>query len=240
MSIESHTPAALDLLLVEDNPADVRLMHETLTDAVSGQVRVRHAASLTEALCLLGDACPDVVLLDLMLGDSAGMATLDRVVAAAPGVPVVVLTGLAEREVAEEAQRRGAQDYIGKGDLTPALLSRVLRYAVARAHATRAALERQRLEGALLVARTVAHEINNALAPVVGYTDLLSIRPAVAGDAMAMAYVRRIADAGTDISAKVQRLQCIIRLEVTPSALGPDQPLLDVERSGDAGASAGR
>jgi CheY-like chemotaxis protein len=238
-AIEPRPPAALDLLLVEDNPADARLVREAVADAAGrlgsgvgvGGVRIRQASGLSEALRLLGEATPGAVLLDLVLGDSVGMATLERVVAAAPGVPVVVLTGLDERDVAEEALRRGAEDYVAKADLSPALLSRVLRYAVARAHAARAAQQRQRLEGALLVARTVAHEINNSLAPVTGYAELLAIHPEVARIPQVVTYAERIRDSALEVAAKVQRLQRIVRLEEQSSPPGRDQPLLDLERS---------
>lgn len=88
-----------------------------------------------------------------------------------------------------------------------------------------------RLDGALLVARTVAHEINNALSPVVGYAELLSVHPAVAADPTACKYAQLIVEAGDQVAQKVHRLERIVRLEERPSVLGPDRPLLDLDRS---------
>ena len=98
--------------------------------------------------------------------------------------------------------------------------------------------ERAKMEGALLVARTVAHEINNALAPITGYAELLAMSPTVAADERMVAFARRILWASTDVAAKVKQLQQIIRLEEVESPLGPDLPLLDLERSTGASSSA--
>jgi GAF domain-containing protein len=91
--------------------------------------------------------------------------------------------------------------------------------------------QRSRLDGAMLVARTVAHEINNALAPVVGYAELLGQRPAVAADPQSAAFTKLICSAAEDAAAKVARLQRIVRLQEDVSPLGPSQPILDMERS---------
>jgi transcriptional regulator with GAF, ATPase, and Fis domain len=91
--------------------------------------------------------------------------------------------------------------------------------------------QRARLDGAMLVARTVAHEINNSLSPVVGYAELLGMRPAVMGDSQAATYVNLIGQAAADATAKVARLQRIVRLQEEPSPLGPTRPILDMDRS---------
>ena len=97
-------------------------------------------------------------------------------------------------------------------------------------------LERARLEGALLVARTVAHELNNTLAPVLGYAELLMDRPGVAEDPQALAYASSIARAAAHTAAKIRRLQYLSRLVERPSAYGPDEAVLDLERSTDEAA----
>jgi PAS domain S-box-containing protein len=91
--------------------------------------------------------------------------------------------------------------------------------------------QRLRLDGALLVARTVAHELNNALSPVMGYAELLADRPAVEGDAVAREYARAIVASAAQAAETVLRLQRISRLEEMDSPLGPDKPILDLERS---------
>lgn len=91
--------------------------------------------------------------------------------------------------------------------------------------------EQARLEGALLVSRTVAHEINNELGKIVGFGDLLALHPAIVRDAVLAEYARVIGEAGTHAAEQVSRLQRLIRLEETPSPLGPDRPVLDLQRS---------
>jgi signal transduction histidine kinase len=110
-----------------------------------------------------------------------------------------------------------------------------LRDCLERERAERARWEevaaRAKLEGALLVARTAAHQLNNALAPILGYAELLSTMPEVARNPTAAAYARSIEEAAASCADLVLRLQRIVRLEETPSPLGPDKPILDLDRS---------
>jgi len=94
-----------------------------------------------------------------------------------------------------------------------------------------AAREQARLNGALLVARTAAHEINNALSPVAGYAELLTLHPAVQDDPVLGNYARRIGDAAHEAAAKVRQLQSMVRLAETTALFGPDTPLLDLAAS---------
>jgi PAS domain-containing protein len=97
-----------------------------------------------------------------------------------------------------------------------------------------ASLEREarlRMDGAMLVARTVAHQINNALVPMGGFAELLTLRPAVRADPQADAYARSIVNGTQEMAAQVRRLQRIVRLEEDSSVLGPDRPVLDINRS---------
>jgi PAS domain S-box-containing protein len=91
--------------------------------------------------------------------------------------------------------------------------------------------ERERLSGALLVARTTAHEINNALSPIGGFAELLTNDPVVASSPRAATYATLIAHAAADMAGKVRRLQGLVRLEQTESPMGADLPILDLERS---------
>jgi signal transduction histidine kinase len=92
-------------------------------------------------------------------------------------------------------------------------------------------LDQARLRGAQLVARTVAHRINNSISPIVGFAELLRQCPSVADDPAAAVYVKLIEDAAHDTTSLVRRLQGITRLEEDQTLLGPELPLLDLERS---------
>jgi serine phosphatase RsbU (regulator of sigma subunit) len=117
------------ILLVEDDDGDALLVEELLHETGSGVV-VQRARLLADARKLIPEvAC---VLLDLGLPDSQGLEGLRRLLEAAPNAAVVVLTGMADEYLGEEAVRAGAQDYLTKGDVTGVTLNRVIRYAVER------------------------------------------------------------------------------------------------------------
>ena len=122
------------VLMVEDSEAYVALVRMQLADAGGGEVCVRHAATLAGAREAVARDRPDVVLLDLVLPDADGLDALDALRAAAPGLPVVVLTGWARDDVALRAVRTGAQDVLVKGDTSGPALLRALRHAVERKH----------------------------------------------------------------------------------------------------------
>ncbi|HKI58682.1 MAG TPA: HD domain-containing phosphohydrolase [Trueperaceae bacterium] len=120
------------VLLLEDNPGDARLFREMLRAPQPPQPEVTHVRDLETGRRVVGDERFDVVLLDLGLPDSQGVATLEALLPVAGGAPVVVLTGLDDQDVGAEAMRRGAQDYLVKGQVEPDLLVRTLRYAIER------------------------------------------------------------------------------------------------------------
>jgi signal transduction histidine kinase len=120
------------LLLIEDNPGDVRLIQEFLTEAKGFQLNLEVANSLSEGCEYLATKNVDIILLDLSLPDSSGLDTLLRVQVAAPNKPVVVLTGFLDDELGLEAVSRGAQDYLVKGQVDGSLILRSIRYAIER------------------------------------------------------------------------------------------------------------
>lgn len=122
-------------LLVEDNPADARLIREMLKESPAGTFEFHQVGRLQAALERLRGESFDVVLLDLGLPDSQGMGTLTLMEKASGGVPIVVLTGLDDERFALEVVRAGAQDYLVKGRFDSQLLVRTIRYAVERKRA---------------------------------------------------------------------------------------------------------
>ena len=123
----------MKVLLVEDNPADARLILELLQGAPRGPFELRRVGQLSEALVALREQPPEVLLLDLGLPDSQGLETLAKTQAlAGGGFPVVILSGLNDTATAREAVRRWAQDFLPKTGLTVELLSRTLSYAAER------------------------------------------------------------------------------------------------------------
>ncbi|MBC7951392.1 MAG: EAL domain-containing protein [Rhodospirillaceae bacterium] len=129
---DSVSSSRRTVLVVEDNPGDARLVELFLREEVANPFRILKAAKLADALITLGEQHVDVVLLDLSLPDSFGLATLARLRAEYPMVPVVVLTGTNDEVLALEALRQGAQDYLVKGQGDGDLVRRAIRYALER------------------------------------------------------------------------------------------------------------
>lgn len=122
----------IQVLLIEDNAGDARLIREALAERSQSAFRLGWAEDLDEGLRRLADDRPQVVLLDLSLPGSRGLDTLAAVLERDDRVPVIVLTGTDDESLAVEAVRRGAQDYLVKGQTGGALLGRAIRYAIQR------------------------------------------------------------------------------------------------------------
>jgi PAS domain S-box-containing protein len=143
------------LLLVEDNPGDARLLREMFKEQGSHNTEVTHVESLGEAEKHLAGREFDIILLDLGLPDAEGLGAVRRARAAAPRVPLVVVTGLDDESLAVQALQEGAQDYLVKGQIEARGLLRALRYAIERKNLEEALFlekERLRLQSAALEA----------------------------------------------------------------------------------------
>lgn len=126
---------------MEDDAGYSAYIRDELTSG-PGAFRVTHANCLADAVAHLGKAGIDAVLLDLALPDSQGLDTLRRLQATAPEVPVVVLSGTLDRDLATAAVQAGAQDYLVKSEIHAPVVERVIRYAIDRRAAERRLRER--------------------------------------------------------------------------------------------------
>jgi sigma-B regulation protein RsbU (phosphoserine phosphatase) len=138
------TEMPVQILLVEDSVGDARLFQELLADA-GAPFSIEHVRKLSEAVERLGLGGVDVVMSDLWLPDSEGVGTFDKLHAAAPTVPVILLSGLDDETIAVETVRRGAQDYLVKGRADTHMLVRSIRYALKRVAAERELAEERNL-----------------------------------------------------------------------------------------------
>jgi two-component system cell cycle response regulator len=120
------------VLLVDDNLADAALTADSLGRGSLGRFIVSRATTFAEAARRLSSACYDAILLDLILPDIEGVGAVKAVLAIAPDVPLVVLSGLDDERLALEAVLNGAQDYLIKGQGDGALLRRAIRHAIER------------------------------------------------------------------------------------------------------------
>jgi signal transduction histidine kinase len=125
-------PRVINLLLVEDNPADARLIEIMLREADSRMYRLHNVPTFREGMDYVLANRVDLLLLDLSLPDSFGIETVKNANEIAPSVPIIVLTGRDDEDFALEVVKAGAQDYLIKGSIESSLLSRAIRYAVQR------------------------------------------------------------------------------------------------------------
>ncbi|HUI44488.1 MAG TPA: diguanylate cyclase [Nitrospirota bacterium] len=120
------------VLLIEDNHDDALLIHRYLSTAKKVLYQVHHVDELRKGLEYLNSGSVDVVLLDLGLPDAHGLSAFEKVHALSPNVPIIVLTGHDDDDLAMEAVHKGAQDYLVKGQIAGSLLQRSIRYAIER------------------------------------------------------------------------------------------------------------
>ena len=121
----------MKILLIEDNPGDVRLVKEMLAEE-KAQFELSHAERLQAGLQYLKQNGYDVVLLDLNLPDSEGFDTFTAIHEQNPEKPVIILTGTDDRELGLDSVRKGAQDYLVKGKFDSILLMRSIVYSIER------------------------------------------------------------------------------------------------------------
>ncbi len=122
----------LTVLIVEDNPGDLFLLEETLRMTRLPFDTILRAASAADAIKILNERPISVVFLDLSLPDSSGFNSYEQVSAYASAIPIIVLTGLADMELALETMASGAQDYLIKGEFDERLLAKSIQYSIER------------------------------------------------------------------------------------------------------------
>ncbi|MBL1141244.1 MAG: EAL domain-containing protein [Proteobacteria bacterium] len=126
------SPRTIKLLLIEDNPVDSRLLKELLYDAVPGKHNVVMAYTINGAIELMHDHEFDIIVTDLNLPDANDVGIISRIQAINSNIPIVVMSGQADAELALEIVQMGAQDYLVKGQGDGHLINRVLDYSIER------------------------------------------------------------------------------------------------------------
>lgn len=121
----------LNILLIEDNPADVELLKLSLQDS-SIKHDLVHCDTLFEGIDTAKNKNIQLILLDLTLPDSSGFKTLTHFLEKVTDIPVVILTGVNNEIVGNQAIKAGAQDFLVKGQFDGKLLGRTIRYSIHR------------------------------------------------------------------------------------------------------------
>ena len=154
--LEDTKRATINVLLVDDDPGDRRLVQLALnrsTEYVDFNVKaIENLANATEYLL---NESTDIILLDLGLPDSHGVETVQKVHLVSPDVPIVVMTGASDGDMAIEAIRSGAEDYLVKGKSLEFALERIIRYTVERKRSE------QNVAKLLKEVENINHELND-------------------------------------------------------------------------------
>ncbi|MFH0984102.1 MAG: diguanylate cyclase [Candidatus Omnitrophota bacterium] len=132
MKEQSHPELPVKILLVDDDPDFTKVFQISLRGEKRTFFSIETASSLQSALEMLGTQVFQLVLLDLGLPDSQGLQTFERIAAAHPEIACVILSGTDDETLSLEAVKKGAQDYVVKGEFRVAMISRILSYALER------------------------------------------------------------------------------------------------------------
>jgi diguanylate cyclase (GGDEF)-like protein len=233
------------VLVVEDNPGDARLLDEMLNDQGARAISVAHADRLGDAERYLAQSHVDAILLDLGLPDAQGLEAVRRARAAAPHVPLVVLTGLDDEALAIQALQEGAQDYLVKGQIETRSLLRALRHSIERklmsmqmAHSAEhdaltglpnRVLLNDRIRQSIVFAQRHSKQVALLFLDLDGFKHINDSLGHSFGDKLLQSVARRLVDCG--------------RASDTVSRQGGDEFVIllsEVQHSADAGVAARR
>ncbi len=236
----------LNLLIVEDNDDDVFLLQRALAKAAPGRFEARSAGMVQEAIAELDRNTYDVALVDLSLPDSHGLGSFLEIYRHAPDLPVVVLTGNENEELALKALQEGAQDYIVKGSVDGQTLVRSVRYAIER-HRRRAlehsnreltseVSERKRMQEALETlaaklersnrelqqfASVASHDLQEPLRKIIVFGSRLRDKAGDGLNSQARDYLDRMINAGQRMQSLINDLLAFSRVATRAEPFAP-------------------
>lgn len=223
-STENNGEKSKNILIVEDDDKFVRVLSKQLE---KNNYKVSHCGSLSDFLKTVKERKFDLVLLDLGLPDSSGLETYEKVSGELSYIPVVVLTGLDDEEVAIGAVKKGAQDYLVKGEVDNRTLLRSLDYAIERSKLLfrlkklqELVLQSERIKVLVETAGAAAHEVNQPLTSIFGMLELL--KKDLPEDSSVQRKLDFIFDAASQIKDIIKKMGSVRQYATKPYSKGVD------------------
>jgi DNA-binding response OmpR family regulator len=212
------------ILLVEDDDKFARILSKQLEKNSYG---VSHCSKLSDFLEKTIEGKYDLVLLDLGLPDSSGLETYDKVSEVVSDIPIVILTGLDDEEIAVGAVKKGAQDYLVKGEVDNRTLLRSLDYAIERSRLLfrlkklqQLVLQSERIKVLVETAGAAAHEINQPLTSIFGMVEIL--RKDLKGNAAAQQKLDFILESANKLKEIIKKMGSVRKYTTKPYSKGVD------------------
>ncbi len=171
----------IQILLIEDNPGDARLIQEFLKDSKKVDFIIKNHETLSEGLEELLNNKFDIILLDLNLPDSSGYDTVKIIYEKIKFIPIIILTGRDDEELALNSLKFGIQDYLIKGKIDPILLERSILYTIERYHYIEAfKLSEEKIRGELnrtnFYKDLFIHDINDIFQGIMSATQIYNMQ----------------------------------------------------------------
>ncbi|MBM3242764.1 response regulator [Candidatus Poribacteria bacterium] len=207
-----------NILLVEDNPDHIILIEMALKKS-DAKFEVEVAVSGSECLEKFSQESYDVVLLDYSLPKMSGLEVLEKIHQLTSDIPVVMITGQGDENIAVEAMKKGAYDYVTKSGDFWIRLPTVIQQAIEKDKMIaekellkKQLIQSQRMEGVGALAAGIAHDFNNLLTGVLGYASLMKLQ--IDTENKFYDYVDGIEKAALKCAELTQRLRSISRQTV--------------------------
>jgi len=212
------------ILIVED---DEKFAHVLSKQLKKNNYEVSHSSNLSDFLDFFVKEEVDLVLLDLGLPDSSGLKTYENVSKVTSDIPIVVLTGLDDEEIAVGAVKKGAQDYLVKGEVDNRTILRSLDYAIERSKLLfrlkklqELVLQSERIKVLVETAGAAAHEINQPLTSIFGMVEIL--KKELKNDTEAQKKLDFILDLANDIKEIIKKMGSVKQYATKPYLKGVD------------------
>jgi signal transduction histidine kinase len=213
------TKEQIDVLLVDDDDDDYLLTKDMLSGLDGPEYAIHWVADSQSALRECHQGTYDVCLIDYRLGPENGIELVRELIADGNDMPIIVLTGQGDYRVDVEAAQAGAADYLVKGEISPTLLERTIRYAI-QSNADMRALRKserelrqaQKMEAVGQLAGGIAHDFNNMMTAVIGFSELTLARLSEADPLRE--FVEEIKRAGERAGALTQQLLAFSRKQM--------------------------